>query len=181
MKTIAVSGYFSVIHKGHVEMFKKASELGSLIVIVNNNKQQIAKKGALIMPAEDICKIINEFECVDNTIIAIDKDLTVCKTLVELDPNIFANGGDRKKGNVPEYKTCKNNDIEMVFGIGGKKIESSTNIIDYSNNARIVKIIQRIKDNLPKGSREDEGADFNLKQCHLMLQGEIMNLGGSHL
>ncbi len=43
------------------------------------------------------------------------------------------------------------------------------------------KIIKRIKDNLPTGSREDAGADFNLKQCHLMLQGELMKLGGEHI
>ena len=39
-KGIIVSGYFNPIHKGHIDYFRKAKELGDhLFVIVNNDKQ----------------------------------------------------------------------------------------------------------------------------------------------
>lgn len=130
MKYVAVSGYFTVLHKGHVKLFKEARELGdALIVILNNNEQQIAKKGKLIHDVEDIKYIIQEFECVDEVIIAGDKDSTVCKTLELVEPHIFANGGDRFEDNVPEKAVCEELDIEMVFNVGGEKTNSSTDIL----------------------------------------------------
>ena len=129
MISVVVSGYFTVIHKGHVELFKKAATLGDvLFVIINNDEQQIAKKGKLIMPAEDIKQIIEEFECVGAAFISFDEDSTVCKSLQALEPDIFANGGDRKEDNIPEYKICNENNIEMVFNLGDK-VESSSNVL----------------------------------------------------
>ena len=130
MKTVAVSGFFCWIHHGHVRLFKDAAKLGDkLIVIVNNNDQQTVKKNKLVMDAEDIMEVIREFKCVDEVYLATDDDSTVCRTLRELKPDIFANGGDRGAGNVPEYGVCEKYDIEMVFGVGGPKIESSSNLL----------------------------------------------------
>ena len=42
---------------------------------------------------------------------------------------MFANGGDRKEGNVPEEALCKELGIDLVFNVGGEKIESSSNLI----------------------------------------------------
>ncbi len=44
-------------------------------------------------------------------------------------PNIFANGGDRVEDNIPEVELCKKLKIKMVFNVGGKKIQSSTNLL----------------------------------------------------
>ena len=45
------------------------------------------------------------------------------KTLEMLSKNnsidIFANGGDRKPEDIPEEKVCAENNIKMVFGVGG--------------------------------------------------------------
>ena len=38
----------------------------------------------------------------------------------------FANGGDRTTDNVPEMEICKDLGIEMLWGIGGGKIQSSS-------------------------------------------------------
>ena len=47
-KIVIASGYFDPIHVGHLEYLKMASELGDkLVVIVNNDKQAILKKGIL--------------------------------------------------------------------------------------------------------------------------------------
>ena len=40
-KAIIVSGYFNPLHKGHLELFKMAKEIGNmLIVIVNSDLQR---------------------------------------------------------------------------------------------------------------------------------------------
>ena len=44
----------------------------------------------------------------------------------------FANGGDRKKGNVPELDVCKDLNVVMLWGIGGGKIQSSSDLIKKS-------------------------------------------------
>jgi cytidyltransferase-like protein len=50
MKIVIVSGYFNPVHIGHIEMLRAAKELGDLVcVIVNNDIQQVLKKGKIIM------------------------------------------------------------------------------------------------------------------------------------
>ncbi|MGM5480062.1 MAG: adenylyltransferase/cytidyltransferase family protein [Nanobdellota archaeon] len=130
VKTVCVSGYFSILHKGHVRLFVEAKKLGDkLIVIVNNNDQQIRKKGKLIHDANDIKYILEHLEMVDEAIVAIDEDKTVCKTLEKLKPDIFANGGDRNKDNVPENDVCDKYNIKMVYNVGGEKTNSSSKLI----------------------------------------------------
>ena len=130
MIKVVVSGYFTVLHKGHVRLFEEAKKLGDkLIVIVNNDKQQKKKKGRLVHKCEDIKYIIERLECVDEVIISIDNNSTVCRTLESIRPNIFANGGDRIKDNIPEYELCQKLGIETSFKIGGSKHNSSTAIL----------------------------------------------------
>ena len=129
MTTVCVSGYFTVLHKGHVKLFEEAKNLGNkLVVIVNNNNQQIQKKSKLIHDSEDIKYIIENLSMVDEVVVSIDHDRTVCETLKMIKPDIFANGGDRVSDNVPEDKICKEEGIKMVFNVGGGKINSSSTI-----------------------------------------------------
>jgi len=129
-KVVCVSGYFNPIHVGHLRMFRDAKALGTkLIVIVNNDKQAFAKKGKIIINENDRLEIVKSIKWVDDAIIAIDGDRTVCETLRMIKPNIFANGGDRVEGNVPEKDVCEELGIEMVYNVGGGKADSSTDII----------------------------------------------------
>lgn len=129
MKIVAVSGYFDPLHVGHIELFKLAKTLGDkLIVIVNNDKQTEMKKGKYFMPAEERKKILEELRCVDGVFISVDEDRTVCKSLKEVHPDIFANGGDRHNDEIPEARICKELGIEIVDGLG-KKIQSSSDLI----------------------------------------------------
>ena len=43
--TIAVSGGFDPIHKGHIQMIREASKYGNVIVIVNSDEWLVRKKG----------------------------------------------------------------------------------------------------------------------------------------
>lgn len=135
MKTVAVSGGFDPIHVGHLRLFKNAKKLGDkLVVILNNDNWITAKKGYNFMSENDRKEIIEAFDCVDEVVISYHdehpRDMSVCAELEALEPDIFANGGDRKSGNVPEIQLCKDLGIEVIFGVGGSKIRSSSTLVE---------------------------------------------------
>lgn len=129
---VATSGYFDPIHAGHIELLEKAKALGDkLIVILNTDEQAIMKKGFVFMPFDERKKIVESLKFVDEVIGSIDDDQTQCKTLEKLKPNIFAKGGDRNSGNIPEKEICDKAGIKIVDGLG-EKIQSSSHLIKKS-------------------------------------------------
>ncbi|MEL0183768.1 MAG: adenylyltransferase/cytidyltransferase family protein [Bacteroidota bacterium] len=128
MKIVAVSGYFDPIHVGHLEYLRLSKKLGDkLVVIVNNNHQCVLKKGKPFMDEKDRVEIVRSLEMVDEVFLSIDDDKSVCKSLEKIKPHIFANGGDRSTGEVPESTVCKKYNIQMTDGLGDK-IRSSSDL-----------------------------------------------------
>jgi glycerol-3-phosphate cytidylyltransferase/D-beta-D-heptose 7-phosphate kinase/D-beta-D-heptose 1-phosphate adenosyltransferase len=133
-----VSGYFNPIHIGHLRMIKEARELAPhLLVIVNNDQQQLLKKGRILMTEDDRHAIVAELRCVDEAFIAVDDDPTVVASLRrvrELHPDaqlLFCNGGDRSPTGdpAPEAVLTEEIGLQMVYGVGGEeKADSSTRI-----------------------------------------------------
>lgn len=142
MKKVVVSGGFDPVHVGHLQMLEQAKSLGDhLIVILNSDRFLQNKKGYVFMPFKERKKILLGFKAVDKVVKCIDKDNTVIETLKNLKlkdkVDIFANGGDRKSiEDIPESKICKEYNIEMVFGIGGGKIQSSSELVKKFLNYR---------------------------------------------
>lgn len=137
MKRIIVSGFFNPLHGGHLDMIEAGARMGDhLIVIVNNDAQQVLKKGKVILTAENRARVIKALRDVDEVMIAVDEDPTVIKSLEALalkypdDELVFANGGDRDSEKViPESEVCHRYNIAMVFDAGGTaKSDSSTRI-----------------------------------------------------
>lgn len=127
MKIVTVSGGFDPLHIGHVRYFKEAKKLGDkLIVILNTDEFLKKKKGFVFMPYEERKETIRAIKYVNEVYRCRDTDQTVCKTLRIIKPNIFAKGGDRTLGNIPERAVCEELGIQMVFGVGGGKIQSSS-------------------------------------------------------
>ncbi|MFB6088782.1 MAG: hypothetical protein ABEK36_03330, partial [Candidatus Aenigmatarchaeota archaeon] len=117
---------------------RDAKSLGDkLVVILNNDNWLRDKKGYAFMDEEEKKEILGEFECVDEVFITNHgeevKDPSVCEALRQVEPDIFANGGDRKEHNVPEYDLCGELGIEMAFNVGGEKKQSSSELV---KNAR---------------------------------------------
>lgn len=129
---VAVSGGFDPLHIGHVRLFREAKQLGDeLVVILNNDNWLLKKKGYVFMPQEERREIIESLATVDRVILTghhpEPEDMSVCQELRELRPHIFANGGDRKIGNVPEVAVCSEIGCKMVFNVGhGGKVQSSS-------------------------------------------------------
>ena len=140
MKTVIVSGYFNPLHGGHIDMMEAAAELGDrLIVIVNNDIQQVMKKGKVILDEQNRMRLVEAIGLVDEVVLskAEEGDQTPKTALEEIalkypdDELIFCNGGDRPGGTIPEDEKamCDKYNIEMVYGVGGDtKADSSTRI-----------------------------------------------------
>jgi len=129
---VAVSGGFDPIHIGHIRLFEKAKRLGDkLVVVVNNDNWLKKKKRFVFMPEKERVELIHSIKWVDAVLLTAHKsdsrDMSVTRELEKLKPDIFANGGDRNPGNVPEEAVCKKYNIRMVFDVGrGGKVQSSS-------------------------------------------------------
>ena len=128
-KVIAVSGGFDPIHVGHLRMMQEAAQHGRLVVIINSDEWLRRKKGYVFMPWQERAEIIGAYDFVSEVVMAKDQDRTVVASLKEIRPDIFANGGDRENVNTPEAQFCKENGIEMMWGVGGGKIQSSSSMV----------------------------------------------------
>src|SRR3989338_1659149 len=111
-KIVMVSGGFDPVHIGHVRLFSEAKKLGDeLVVVLNNDNWLRFKKGFVFMPEADRKEILESLHSVDKVFITGHNkktdDISVCRELEHIKPHIFANGGDRKHDNIPEYKLCK--------------------------------------------------------------------------
>ncbi len=134
-KVVAVSGYFDPIHQGHIEYFKLAKKLGDkLVVILNNDAQTVLKKGKPFMSEEEKKVVLESLEIVDRVFVSIDKDSSVCKSLEVVNPDVFANGGDRFTHEIPEAKICEKLNAEIVDGLGDK-IQSSSKLVQESRQS----------------------------------------------
>jgi glycerol-3-phosphate cytidylyltransferase/D-beta-D-heptose 7-phosphate kinase/D-beta-D-heptose 1-phosphate adenosyltransferase len=133
-----VSGYFNPLHVGHLRMMEAARAMtGYLIVAVNNDTQQMIKKGRVILPLEDRLEVVRGLRVTDEAMATVDDDATVNRTLRAIRDKypdtelIFANGGDRSSaGHISEADVAAELGIGLTFGVGGEdKADSSTRII----------------------------------------------------
>ena len=132
-KAIIVSGYFNPIHKGHLEYFNNAKALADeLFVIVNSDVQRVLKGSKEFQKEEERLFIVQNIKAVNNAIISIDLDRTVCASIRTLFETYgaeydlgFANGGDQNNNSIPEAPICKELEIQLIDGLGDK-IQSSS-------------------------------------------------------
>ena len=150
---IILSGGFDPVHKGHLRMFREASNLGHQVIIgLNSDDWLIRKKGKPFMNFEERKEILEGFKFV-NQVLPFDDSDDTANDLIKRVSDIynseayehdysdightgmldyyklyFGNGGDRGKGNVPEVGVCKELDVVMLWGVGGGKIQSSSDL-----------------------------------------------------
>lgn len=134
MKRVIVSGYFNPLHGGHLDYIEAGKALGDyLIVVVNNDKAQVLKKGKIILDEENRMRLIKALRDPDEVILSVDNTLGQALTLRKIremypdDELICANGGDRdpNKHALPEdeAQACIDCNIKMVFGVGSHEVE----------------------------------------------------------
>ena len=138
---VITSWYYNPIHPGHVDCFEMAKALwDELTVIVNNDAQAEAKRGKVSFQDEQFrMRIVWSMQAVDNVFLCIDEDGSVCAS-IEAVVNIirqkntdariiFAKGGDRFVGNIPEVQVCTRLWVEIVDGLGEKTHSSRDYVV----------------------------------------------------
>ena len=139
METVVlVTGGFDPLHSGHLAYLKAARKLGDkLIVGVNSDSWLERKKGKNFLPLAERFEIVSALKYADNCILFNDEDDTAIEAirnvmmLFPFDRIIFANGGDRKQGNVPEEDPSLFPEREIIFqyGVGGADKKNSSSWI----------------------------------------------------
>lgn len=144
---VLVSGGFDPLHVGHIRLFQAARSLGTqLWVLVHQDDWLLRKKGFVFMPFLERMAIIRAIKgvsdvrgadsqedgAVDQTLIRIAREIRHVNPSVHL---IFANGGDRLTLPEPEERTCHALEITMTFNVGGKKVQSSSVLVQQAREA----------------------------------------------
>ena len=132
---VVVSGGFDPIHSGHIKLIREASEHGNVIVLLNSDKWLQNKKGMEFLSFEERQIIMKELKNVIDVLGFDDSDKTCIDGLRKVKEKYpgcrikFANGGDRNNDTTPESLFCKQNNIELLWGIGGENKSNSSSWI----------------------------------------------------
>jgi len=134
---VVVSGGFDPLHSGHIKLFRAARDLGdSLVVGVNSDAWLKRKKGCAFMPFDERLNIVQNMEMVDAAYGFDDSDGSASDAIriaLQRWPEaaiIFANGGDRNAGNIPEMIGYEGQDqVFFEFGVGGEDKSNSSSWI----------------------------------------------------
>lgn len=138
LKIVVVTGGFDPLHSGHIAYFESAKFLGDRLVVgVNSDDWLQRKKGRYFMPQKERASIIRALEVV-NSVVPLSSEMDgddSCKKFLEYmcahnqeDEIIFANGGDRNSGNIPEMEVAASN-LSFKFGVGGEDKKNSSSWI----------------------------------------------------
>ena len=136
MKVVCISGGFDPFHEGHLDYMTEASKLGDyLVVLLSNDEDIIRKKGKCNLPmwfrVRTITSWLKNCNIGGKAISTIDTDGTQIKTLRMIKPDIYAEGGDINPNNInkEEERICKEIGCTIIYNVGGKKTNSSSEMV----------------------------------------------------
>jgi len=142
------SGGFDPLHVGHLRCIQGTVKMANnpkkfpaaykplVTVLVNCDDFLKAKKGYSFMSLQDRMEIIDGIEGVDCVIPWFYKndDFTVVKAIHKIRPRWFTKGGDRTDAtNIPEWEICQQRGCEIITGVGGDKIRSSSDLVENAD------------------------------------------------
>ena len=132
---VVTSGGFDPMHVGHLRCLQESAEIArqqkvQLVVIVNGDGFLQRKKGYAFMPEAERAEIIAGVAGVDAVVLWDDGTQFVTGALEILRPIVFTKGGDRDSAaNVPEFDLCEKIGCKVMFGVGGGKVQSSSELV----------------------------------------------------
>ena len=142
------SGGFDPLHVGHLRCIQGTVKLANnpkkfpaaykpiVTILVNCDDFLKAKKGYNFMSLQDRMEIIDGIKGVDCVIPWFYKndDFTVVKAIHKIRPRWFTKGGDRTGAtNIPEWEICRQKGCEIITGVGGEKIRSSSELVENAD------------------------------------------------
>lgn len=126
---VMLSGGFDPAHIGHARLIRDARRHGKIVIALNSDDWLKRKKGFVFTMWDDRREMLSMFCGIGAVIPVDDSDGTICTALRAVRPAYFANGGDRVSANPLEHAVCEELGIVELFGVGGEKIRSSSDLV----------------------------------------------------
>ena len=124
------------MHVGHLRMIQESAKMAEIVIAgVNSDEWLMRKKGYVFMPHEERVEMVQGTRGVSKAMAFDDDDNSACDLLRRvraLWPNFkvaFANGGDRTSDNIPEIPVAEELDVHLIWGVGGGKVQSSSDLV----------------------------------------------------
>ncbi|MBN2009282.1 D-glycero-beta-D-manno-heptose 1-phosphate adenylyltransferase [candidate division KSB1 bacterium] len=136
-KIVWTNGCFDIIHRGHVQYLKEASELGDVLIVGLNSDSSVHQLKGINRPVfseNDRAEVLSAIRYID--CVVIFDETSPAKIIQTIQPDIYVKGGD--------YDLQKLNQIErnIVEAYGGIiKFVSLTD--NMSTTSIISKILQK--------------------------------------
>ena len=133
-KIVFTNGCFDILHKGHIEVLAKTSNLGNRLIIgVNSDSSMKNLKGENrpIIEEDSRALLLAALQFVDAVILFSEE--TPFHLITEIKPDILAKGGDYKITEIVGHEVVQQNEGEVIT-IPLTEGFSSTNIIDKIQN-----------------------------------------------
>ena len=155
---ILITGGFDPLHSGHLSMFNHAKSIYNcnLVIGLNSDNYLLSKKNTFLLPYSERADILRSIKYVDFVLDRWDdEDGSSCSAITQFynrfgpDNLAFANGGDRDytTANINEVNLCTKLQIAQLYGLGGKKVISSTKLLHNSIANLSLSSISTIKKN----------------------------------
>ena len=113
---VATGGCFDLLHTGHVNLLRRARELGdALVVLINSDESVRALKGPRrpVVPALDRARVLAALACVDG--VGVFGEDSPAHVLEKLRPDIWVKGGDYTGVELPEAEVVSRHGGEVVL------------------------------------------------------------------
>ena len=132
IKVILASGSFDPLHIGHIKYLKAAKKLGDVLVVaIKGNDSLQAKKKRHFMNEDERKMILTELKYIDKIIVVDSKNdgLIAHLAIPIVQPDIYVTGETER--NVELERVCKQYHTKIKYGVGGKRIRSSSELLKH--------------------------------------------------
>lgn len=113
-KKVLTVGVFDLLHKGHVELFRRAKSLGDYLIVAVQDSDFILKykpTAKIVNSTDDRMYMVNAIRYVDEAVVYEDVDTIVSR----VDFDIFVTGPDQiHVGFQKAIRWCKDNGKEHI-------------------------------------------------------------------
>jgi rfaE bifunctional protein kinase chain/domain len=134
MKTVFISGNFSIVHPGHVRLFQLAKQFGDRLVVGVHSDETIIS--SIKVPVDLRLQSLNSIEMVDETVV-VNNDLETI--LLRLKPDFVLKGSEHEAKVNDELEVIKTYGGKLIFGSGDFCI-STDSFFDSLKNASGIQI-----------------------------------------
>lgn len=114
-KVVFTNGCYDILHRGHVELFRKAKALGDVLIVGINSDSSVKKlKGneRPVVNEDDRAYVIASLECVDA--VCLFEEETPAELIMEVKPDILVKGGDYAIDEIVGRETVWENGGEVL-------------------------------------------------------------------